>query len=626
MKYSFSLLLLLSLPLFSQDLGVDFLESLDEVSEIATKTKLNIDDTPSFITVLRNDKLKKLGIKNLFEALALVPGVELKRELSGVPIVVFRGATQKGEVKLMVDGVSINNSYRGSIYYYLDFPIELIDRIEVIRGAGSVLYGSNAISGVVNIITKTSQEVTKNTVFASTGTYSSHQIGTIFSTKLQNIKLSLDAYTQKDQKTISIGPNSSGQTGDSDRHLDDYSVGVNIKGQHLSFNGRIKNHTNGNAYGIFGVLDKDPNKFQNQNRSLFGELTYKNNLSLQNSIKISLGYTNYNQKVETATSKIFTTDYKEQNYFGELNILSKSIDNNRLLMGIKFESSDERRNDIKVNGHQLAQNPIIHSGFTRKISSLYVNDEYTLQQNTNLSAGIRYDYYSDFKNSISPNLGLVYKFNERLRVKALYSHSFRAPSWIELTSNSSLEAEKSDSLETGIIFKYSSYNVIKVNLYATKIDDMITKDPQTKKYVQNTKNTFYGAELDYNYILNNQTDFTLIASYVDAKDNNGDPLPNVANVLASGEFTYELSSGFVFGSLLRYVSSSKRAPEDPRTAMDSSWIFNQTISYNYKHFEASLIFDDLFDAHTYYNISPNNYQQDFDDGGRKVIMNVSLEF
>ena len=132
----------------------DFLSSLDEVSEIATKTKLNIDDTPSFVSVLRSEKLKKLGIENVFQALSLVPGVQLKRETSGVPVVVFRGVTQKGEVKLMVDGVTINNSYRGSIYHYLDFPIEMVERIEVIRGAGSVLYGSGAISGVVNIITK----------------------------------------------------------------------------------------------------------------------------------------------------------------------------------------------------------------------------------------------------------------------------------------------------------------------------------------------------------------------------------------------------------------------------------------------------------------------------------------
>ena len=191
---------LYSLLLSNEDLALedDFLQSLDEVSEIATKTKLNIDDSPSFVTVLHSDKLLKLGVNDVFEALGLVPGVQLKREKSGVPVVVFRGVSQKGEVKLMVDGVTINNSYRGSIYHYLDFPIEMVERIEVIRGAGSVLYGSGAISGVVNVITKSSNKDSKNSVFVSGGEYDNHKGGAIVSTNIGEFNFSLDAYYQKD--------------------------------------------------------------------------------------------------------------------------------------------------------------------------------------------------------------------------------------------------------------------------------------------------------------------------------------------------------------------------------------------------------------------------------------------
>ncbi len=627
MKYILTCLILVSLSLCAEDLEMDFLKSLDEVSEIATKTKLNIDDTPSFITVLRAEELKQIGVKNVFEALGLVPGVQLKKELSGVSVVVFRGVTQKGEVKLMVDGVTINNSYRASIYYYLDFPIELIERIEVIRGAGSVLYGSNAISGVINIITKSSQETTKNSVFISKGTYQDNKIGTIFSTNFDDVKVSIDSYTQRDQKEIKVEPNPSGRSGDSDRHLDDYGVGINISSKHLSFNTRIKKSNQGNAYGFLGVLDEQENKFYNENRTIFSELSYKNTLNPKNDIKVSIGYTNYKQKAQVAhpIGAVILSDYEEKNYFSELNILSKSIENNRLLIGARVEISDELKNSWDVNGVAKA-NPIVDSGFYRTIYSIYLNDEYSVNKDIDISTGLRYDYYSDFKDSFSPNLGLVYKINNKLRVKALYSHSFRAPSWVELTSDKNLGAEKSDSLETGIVFKQSPYNILRLNFYTTKIDDMITKDPVTGKYVQETKNTFYGTELDYTYIPTNNTEVDFIASYTESKDNDNNALPNVANILASTKLTYKLNSGFVFGTLLKYVSGSKRFDNDTRESMSDSLILNQTISYNYKDFCASMVLNDLFDANTYYSTTPNAYNKDFDDGGRTMMINLSLEF
>ena len=628
MKISLTLLFTLSVLLANDDLllEADFLQSLDEVSEIATKTKLNIDDVPSFVTVLHSSKLKKLGIKNVFEALSLVPGAQLKREASGVPVVIFRGVSQKGEVKLMVDGVTINNSYRGSIYYYLDFPIEMINRIEVIRGAGSVLYGSNAISGVINVITNISQKDSKNKVFVSKGTFNNHKTGAIISTNIDDIKISADAYSQKSDKTILIKANPSGQSGESDRHLKDYSVGINISDEHLSLLGRIKKSDIGNAYGILGVLDIDKNRYNNINRSIFVELSYKNSLNKNNKIIVLAGYNNYRQTVVAAHPNTATidADYKEESYFSEINLISTSLADNELLIGIKFESAKTLQSEWRIDTTQTT--PISDPDLSREISSIYLNDIYSATTDFDISAGLRYDHYSDFGDSYAPRLGLVYRYNEQVKIKALYSHAFRAPSWVELTSNSDLEAEKSDSIEAGIIFKQSQQNILRVNFYANKIRDLIIKDTIRKKYVQDAENDFLGSELEYIYSPNNQTELNFLASFVDAKDKNDNDLADVANILFSTSLTYELSSGFTFGSLLKYVSSSKRSTTDTRDDMHESVIFDQTISYSYKDFTASLALKDLFDARTYYALPQNNYAKDFDDGGRIFILDASLEF
>jgi len=603
---------------------LDFLNSLDEVSEIATKTKLNIDDTPSFVTVLNSNKLQKLGINNIFEALGLVPGVQLKKEQTGVPIVVFRGVTQKGEVKLMIDGVTINNSYRGSIYHFLDFPIEMVKRIEVIRGAGSILYGSGAISGVINIITKSSDNATKNLVFSSIG--SSRNIGTLLITDVGDVKIAVDSYFTRDDNTIFLGKNPSGQTGETDRHLKDYSVGVNISDEHLSFLGRVKKSNMGMAYGFFSMLDTTSNRFNIENNTIFSQLTYENSIDKENQISILAGYNSYIQSgdIPYTSSAIIDTKYKERTYFSEANLLSSSLENNELLVGLRYESSKTIESRWFLNSENYT--PISKPSLKREIYSIYANDNYAVSSDLDISIGFRYDSYSDFGNSYSPNIGLVYRITEKLNFKALHSYSFRAPSWIELTSNSKLNAEKSESFETGFIFKQNQNNVLRTNFYISVIDDMITKNSISRKYIQNSKNEFVGMEFEYIYSPNSQIELNLFSSYIKATDDNGDNLADVANVLASTTLTYDTQNGYIFGSVLKYISSSKRLENDTRDEMKKSFIFNQTISYIFKDFTTSFLVKDMFDTGRYYALPANSYATDFDDGGRVFMLKASLEF
>ena len=605
------------------DLKNDFLNSLDEVSEIATKTKLNIDDTPSFVTVLHREKLSRLGIDNVFEALALVPGVQLKKEATGVPVVVFRGVTQKGEVKLMIDGVSINNFYRGSIYYYLDFPIEMVKRIEVIRGAGSVLYGSGAISGVINIITNSSENSPKNKVCISGGTYNNYKAGMLVSTNINRFKISLDGYYQKHDKTIYIDAN---QFGDSDRHLKDYSAGINITDNHFSFLGRIKKSDISNAYGVLGVLDKDKNRYANKNESIFTQLSYKNRINKENKITLLAGYNNYTQEVPTVHSTQGDIDafYEEDSYYSEINLISTSLKNNELLLGARYETAKTKKS-IWEHTSLLLPMYISDPNLSRNTTSIYMNNTYSVLPSIDISAGLRYDKYSDFGDSYSPNLGIVYRLSEQIRLKALYAHSFRAPSGVELTSNKNLEAESSDSIEAGIVFKNNSQNALRVNFYTSRIKDMILKD-STGQYMQNSQNKFYGTELEYIYSPSSHTELNFFASYIKAKDAKGDDLSDVANILTSASLTYELGYGFTIGSLLKYVSSSKRSQIDSRNKMDDSLIFDHTVSYSYNSFTARFIIKDLFDAGTYYALPKNSYNKDFDDGGRTFLLKASIKF
>ena len=624
MKFSLLCLSLLCTHLIAFDpLEEDFLSTLEEVSEIATKTKLNIDQTPSFVTVLHANKLKKLGIDTVYEALALVPGVQLSRESSGVPIVVFRGNTQKGEVKLMVDGVTINNAYRGSIYYYLDLPIDLIKRIEVIRGAGSVLHGSTAISGVVNIITHNSETKKDNSLFLSAPSFDGFNAGALLATDFDNWRLSLDAYHQKNDKTIQAGPDIASESAPSDQHLKDYSVGLKLSNGDFTLLSRLKKSQRGNAHGLFNMLDKEKDHYHNINESFFAQLSYTKDLSTNNKINISGGFNSYQQELhdEHPLGELHGA-YKEYASFFQTDLLSHAIANNELLLGVKGEFHRAKKSDYSIG---TTKPHILSADSARDTLSVYCNNTHHLTPSIDISAGLRYDNFSDYGDSLNPNLGAVYRYSDALIFKTLYSRAYRAPFWLELTSNADLKAEVSDTIEAGVILKHNLNNILRLNIYASKLDYMIKHDAN-RVYQNISKSKFLGSELEYTYTPNNQLQLSFLASYIDARDEHDNPLADVANIVSSASLTYSFDNGFTLGSLLQYLSASKRVQEDTREDFPSSLFFDQTLSYTFKTYHFYFTIKDLFDHKRSFAAPKGSYRDDFQAEGRAFLVKASVEF
>ncbi len=133
------------------------LSVLEEETEIATKTKMNADYIPGVVTILHGEHLKAMGIHTVAEALTLVPGIQLSRNKSGEPSVKVRGfdvAFNAGNVKVLLNSIALSRESSGINSSVLLTPIAQVDRIEMIRGPGSSIYGDFALAGVVNIITR----------------------------------------------------------------------------------------------------------------------------------------------------------------------------------------------------------------------------------------------------------------------------------------------------------------------------------------------------------------------------------------------------------------------------------------------------------------------------------------
>lgn len=616
MVKKYSSLLLLTTSLIANDsfnIEDDFLKSLDNASEIATDNKLNIDKTTSLTTILQGKKLKKLGVNSVYDALKFIPGIELSKESSGVKSVIFRGSITKGEVKFMVDGIEVNNAYRASFYYFLDFPIELISRIEVLRGSGSVIHGSGAISGVINIITKSSQH-SENGIFLSSGSHKYLKAGAYTSISEKDYQLSLDTYYQENDKVINS----------TDQRFEDYSFGLTFKVLDFEFNTRLKNSIYGNSHGVFNSKTtnmfapdtyKDKDKDNNKNKTIFVNLKYTPKISQNNDLDIILDYSKYEQSINAMhyTGLELTSNFKEDTYSIKTDLTNTSIENNKLLIGANLKHTDSIKTDL--TGYPGVSN-IVSPNLEREIYSIYAKDNYLLTNKINLELGIRYDEYSDFGDKISPHMGFVYRLNDQSTLKLKYAEAFRAPSWIELYGlygNDQLKAETSLCTELDYIYKHNANNRASLNIYHSKIEDYIYRYG-TNDYSQDSELNLHGVELDYLYTPLHHIDINLLASYTDPKDKYNNTIPQITKFLTTASLVYTSDLGIIFGSTIRYKNT---------TDMDNEPILDQSISYTYKAFDIQLIAKNIFDSKVIYYDSNHDSSNPIEDAKREVFLNIS---
>lgn len=161
MKYIFILLLSSYSFLFAnnnENINNLFELSLEELMNIeittASQEKKSILERPAIVSVITSKQLKEWGVQNVYEALSFLPGIVISETYMGSTVVTFRGVTPglfNSKALFMVNSHPVYERLFGSAQVEY-IPLELIERIEVIRSPASSLYGTQAMSGVINII------------------------------------------------------------------------------------------------------------------------------------------------------------------------------------------------------------------------------------------------------------------------------------------------------------------------------------------------------------------------------------------------------------------------------------------------------------------------------------------
>ncbi len=163
-------------------------------TNIATKTEMDADLAPGIVNVLQGSDLEERGFHTVWDALTLIPGIDISVGASGSLQVTVRGignSIAAGKIKIMVNNISVNNTFSNEADAAWTMPIEQVDRIEFIRGPGSALYGKDAYCGVMNVITRSSG----NRIFGAYGRFDAYKGGAVCSYTLpeHDFKISLNA-------------------------------------------------------------------------------------------------------------------------------------------------------------------------------------------------------------------------------------------------------------------------------------------------------------------------------------------------------------------------------------------------------------------------------------------------
>ena len=507
--------------------------SLEELTRtkvrISTHTEQVLSRAPSVVSVITAEDIRATGATNLTEALQNVPGIYIKSNLLGFkPQVMIRGSTAASQTLLMVNGAPIKDLQWSSGIYYKGLPASTIERVEIIRGPGSALFGADAFAGVINVITKTAGKITQSEAGARAGSFDT-QAGWMQSGGKWN---GFDVgFTAELSHTDGHDPFIE-KYGQSARYgYDNQDIRCSLGNGDWRLLADYMRHSD-MEIGLTGGAVLDPLTRAEDSRYnialLYGNEAFARDWSLSTELRYRhIDSTSGDGFYEQPPGYPGYPDGKrnlqrsaEKQLSFEASGLYTGFKTHAIRLGGGHNWQDLYSVEHWVNygtgpdGNPLpAGGPLVNISNspyafapekTRQISHLFLQDIWTLAHDWELTAGARHDHYSDFGNTLNPRLALVWQGTDRLTTKLMYGQAFRAPSYLELysltaatTPNPNLKPERSRTWDMAFSYLASRDLTLGLNLYRSAQADLIATNSAAANQYQNTgSNTSHGVELE----------------------------------------------------------------------------------------------------------------------------------
>jgi len=431
----------------------------------ASKYEQELTDAPASVSIVTSDDIRKGGYRNLAAVLNSVRGfyTTYDRNYSYVGL---RGFSPLGDygtrLLVLVDGHRLNDAVFEQAPVGNDFPVDLdlIDRVEVIRGPGSALYGTNAFLAVINVITRNGKALKGGELSASGGSFNAWTGRATGGGKFANgVDLLISgSYRDSAGKQRLSFPEYAATNGGIAQGLDgENSWDLLTKFAWKDFSMMLLHQTRDKTVptASFYSIFNDPGEKASDRHTLAG-LSYNRQGNWAN-LNARVTYNRYeydgDYPLDNAGVRTLNRDATVAEWVGSDLYASKSIGYHLLTMGMehRWQFTELQRNfDVSP-----IPNTILDDNHRNIVQGYYFQDEYHILDKLILNAGLRYDHYDNFGGTTNPRAALIWKPLNTTVLRLSYGEAFRAPNAYEqyygdligIKGNINLRPEKIRTLE-----------------------------------------------------------------------------------------------------------------------------------------------------------------------------------
>lgn len=499
--------------------------ALDDMVVTASRVPTQKVDTPADISVITKEEIADQNYASASDALRAIPGVNVlgsgaKGSSMGQDKILLNGDER---VLVLVDGRRMNLGSSGNSSADWLPPVNAIERIEVLRGGGSALYGTDAVGGVINVIMKKGSDIGNHvTVKAAGGSFNAEQyaisasgstdsgLGLIVSaTKERRGEYKFKNANGKSQMLKNSGYDDTGVIVKLDQKVgEDNRIGVNF--EHINAEG-------GSPFGYSGFGNTDSHK------------RISNNVALRydwNESSDERGYVQVYKNYQHAHFR--SPDAGNQSNFTDSTMGIEAQQN------FKFSDTDELTVGLEYY-KTTVDNAALYAG-KRDINNkaIFVENRWEFAPSWQLNAGLRYDHHSKYGSEFTPKVALNKKFDENSNAYLSWGRVFNAPTtddlyWYQpgwgMFGNPDLKAEKGNVWTLGGNTKLGDKTTLSGSIFYSDIDDAIgwLYDSTTyqSKAVNINKEKRRGLEVSLNHDFDDNLSAYASYTYVQVKQDKG---------------------------------------------------------------------------------------------------------
>ena len=615
---------------------------------VASSKATTAKESPGIITVITRDDIEKSGARNLFDVLLTVPGFDFGMDTQGNIGLIVRGEwANEGKVLVLVDGQPMNELHYYSVQY-ARFDVSQVERIEIIRGPGSAMYGGNAEMAVISITTRTAKSLNNGgNVYGSYGQMTSgfgeKRIGAAYGANGQDWEITGQAsiaQTQaSDRDYTDINGSTYNMNGQSDR--DDTNVNLDFKKKGLSLRFIGDNYHTTQRDNYVGIMDQ---AVQTNWPSYRAEAKYEWQMSDSLKLVPRINYEHDSPWQEISATDPTNDSHKmDQRYLGNLTAYYDLDEKTNFMGGAEYYHDKVLTQSDDATGSDADGNPAPAPDGDMDTHSLFLQGTRTMDI-FNITAGARYEDSSSFGDAFVPRLALTKSFAP-FNVKMMYSKSYRTPSLqdIRLSGTGSLEPEKTTTSEVEFGYQINKTMDLSVNAFIMDIDNLILyyqygPDASQDAYMNCPHTGTRGVEMNWQ-MRTEAVSLRASYSYYAAHNNlvgdyavpqNSGSLVGAARNKVNGSATFNLSGDWSVTPSLVWLNDRNGYDENDNVVKRSDAILANLYIMRKNVFLKGLSIGlggyNLFNDSYNYIQTYNGYHSDMPSSSREIVLKTSYQF